>query len=118
MDKVLAALRLKRITCFPVMYTTADQKYMQRSTFEDGVYFIEADLFRMTSKVGLLRMHVEKLGKYLWQMNFPCSRCAPKKRALVQAGVSALKRSRTVSELILSRASDQPFESMTERHVF
>jgi hypothetical protein len=32
---------------------------------EDSVYYTENDLFNCTNKLGILRMHTEKLGKRL-----------------------------------------------------
>ena len=64
-DKMLTAtkyLRTHRQELFPVVYTTVDQRAMAESTFSDGVYFTETELFSFTSPLGVLRMHMEKLG--------------------------------------------------------
>ena len=65
---VINNLRRVRIKCFPVVYTTADHYKLMESTFADGVYFIASDLFHFTRKLGIVRLHTEKLGKALKQM--------------------------------------------------
>ena len=50
---------------FPVVYTTADQYSIQKMTSRDGVYFIESDVFTYTSRLGILRLHTQKLGSVL-----------------------------------------------------
>ena len=65
MRTAVDGLKKKRVKYFPVVYTTADQKSMMEETYDDGIYFVEKDLFRFTSKLGVLRMHTEKLGNAL-----------------------------------------------------
>ncbi|CAE7327144.1 unnamed protein product [Symbiodinium natans] len=38
---------------------------IQESTYKDGVYFNEVSIFKFTNKLGILRLHTEKLGKSL-----------------------------------------------------
>ena len=67
-DKMLTAvkgLRENHVKFFPVVYTTADQRTMMESTFGDGVYFEESDLYDFTKRLGILRMHTLKLGASL-----------------------------------------------------
>lgn len=67
-DKMLTAvkgLRENHVKFFPVVYTTADQRTMMESTFGDGVYFVECDLYDFTKRLGILRMHTLKLGANL-----------------------------------------------------
>ena len=69
-SKMLTAvegLRTRRVRHFPVVYTTADQHRMNATTYADGIYFIESDLFAFTHKLGVLRLHCEKLGQRLGQ---------------------------------------------------
>ena len=42
---------------FPVVYTTADQLSIRKTTSDDGVYFVESDIFAYTSRLGILRLH-------------------------------------------------------------
>ena len=35
------------------------------TTFANGVYFLEEDIFRFTSKLGVMRLHTQKLGNAL-----------------------------------------------------
>jgi hypothetical protein len=65
---VICNLRKVKIKCFPVVYTTADQHHMMGSTYADGVYFIASDIFHFTHKLGIIRLHTEKLGQALKQM--------------------------------------------------
>ena len=60
-------LKNRKIQRFPVIYTTADQSYMQRQSYEDGIYFIEDDIFEFTKKLGVLRLHTQKLGEKVQQ---------------------------------------------------
>ena len=60
-------LKNRKIQHFPVIYTTADQSYMQRQSYEDGIYFIEDDIFEFTKKLGVLRLHTQKLGEKVQQ---------------------------------------------------
>ena len=55
----------KNIAHFPVVYTTVDQASIRKATFQKGVYFTETDLFEFTSRLGLLRLHTQKLGSVL-----------------------------------------------------
>ena len=60
-------LKKQKIQHFPVIYATADQRYMQRRSYEDGIYFIEDDIFEFTKKLGVLRLHTQKLGEKMQQ---------------------------------------------------
>eukprot|EP00434_Breviolum_minutum_P026234 symbB.v1.2.023191.t1/scaffold2104.1/size89385/7 len=60
-------LKNRKIQHFPVIYTTADQSYMQRQSYEDGIYFIEDDIFEFTKKLGVLHLHTQKLGEKVQQ---------------------------------------------------
>eukprot|EP00971_Amphidinium_carterae_P110757 2194011-Amphidinium_carterae.1 len=51
-------------TSFPVYYTAVDQTDVQNDTYKDGVYYIQDDLFDYTKRLGILRLHTEKLGKF------------------------------------------------------
>jgi hypothetical protein len=67
-DRIVMATKLLDnvgVQCFPVVYTTVDQGSMWEATYADGVYFIEADLFDFTRKLGVLRLHTLKLGAFL-----------------------------------------------------
>ena len=63
-------LKKQKIHHFPVIYTTADLSSIQRQTYEDGIYFTEEDTFEFTKKLGVLRLHTQKLGKKM-QQNHP-----------------------------------------------
>ena len=66
MRSAVKPLRTKKIGFFPVIYATPDQDdTIQESTYKDGVYFNEVGIFKFTSKLGILRLHTEKLGKSL-----------------------------------------------------
>ena len=52
---------------FPVIYTTADLSSIAPQTYEDGIYFTEDDIIEFTKKLGVLRLHTQKLGKKLQQ---------------------------------------------------
>lgn len=59
------------VEVFSVLYTTVDQERINTATYQDGVYFTQSDLFAFTRKLGILRLHCEKLGvnlgnKYPW----------------------------------------------------
>ena len=56
-------LKKQKIHHFPVIYTTADLSSIQPQTYEDGIYFTEEDIFEFTKKLGVLRLHTQKLGK-------------------------------------------------------
>ena len=63
MHSAVKPLKKKKIGVFPVLYATPDQDTIQESTYKDGVYFSEVGIF--TGKLGILRLHDEKLGKSL-----------------------------------------------------
>ena len=65
MHSAVEPLKTKKIEFFPVIYATPDQGAIQESTYNDGVYFNEVSIFKFTSKLGILRLHTEKLGKSL-----------------------------------------------------
>ena len=65
MHSAVKPLRTKEIDFFPVIYATPNQGAIQESTYNDGVYFNEVSIFKFTSKLGILRLHTEKLGKSL-----------------------------------------------------
>ena len=50
---------------FPVVYANVDQQSLRSETYKGGVYFTEKDLFKFTSKLGILRLHTQKLGRRL-----------------------------------------------------
>ena len=52
---------------FPVIYTTADLSSIAPQTYEDGICFTEDDIFEFTKKLGVLRLHTQKLGKKMQQ---------------------------------------------------
>ena len=56
-------LKKQKIHHFPVIYTTADRSSIQPQTYEGGIYFTEEDIFEFTKKLGVLRLHTQKLGK-------------------------------------------------------
>jgi len=58
-------LKKRKINHFPVVYTTADQKTVRETTYADGVYMIEKDIFEFTNRLGILRLHTQKLGARL-----------------------------------------------------
>ena len=60
-------LKKQKIQHFPVMYTTADQSSMQPQSYTDGIYFMEDDIFEFTKRLGVLRLHTQKLGKKMQQ---------------------------------------------------
>ena len=59
--------KAKKVKCFPVIYTTADQKSMKPETYAGGIYFNETDMFEFTKRLGVLRLHTQKLGKNMEQ---------------------------------------------------
>ena len=65
MHSAVEPLTDKKIDFFPVIYATTDQDTIQESIYKDGVYFNEVGIFKFTSKLGILRLHTEKLGKSL-----------------------------------------------------
>lgn len=58
------------VRMFPVVYTTVDQDTIKSNTYEGGVYYTENDLFNYTRKLGILRLHTQKLGDKL-QSKYP-----------------------------------------------
>ena len=60
-------LKKQEIQHFPVIYTTADRSSIQPQTYEDGIYFTEEDIFEFTKKLGVLRLHTQKLGEKMQQ---------------------------------------------------
>jgi hypothetical protein len=63
MEAATTWLDKRGIRHFPVIYTTIDQKTMKMETHRDGIYFTERDMFEFTKKLGVLRLHTQKLGK-------------------------------------------------------
>jgi hypothetical protein len=61
---------LENVEKFRVVYTSADQEFIQKRTYSGGVYFTEKDLFAFTNKLGILRLHTQKLGNAL-QLQYP-----------------------------------------------
>ena len=64
-------LRDMNILCFPVVYTVADVVSMRQDSYEGGIYFNALDTFEFTKRLGVLRLHTQKLGqklgeKYKW----------------------------------------------------
>jgi len=57
----------KNIDMFRVVYTNVDQNTILKSTYNDGIYYTEIDLFNFTNKLGILRLHTQKLGDVLNQ---------------------------------------------------
>jgi hypothetical protein len=60
----------ENVEMFRVVYTTVDQDTIMDTTFSGGVYFTENDLFNFTNKLGILRLHTQKLGEVL-QKQYP-----------------------------------------------
>jgi hypothetical protein len=67
LETAMKPLKDRKRRCFPVVYTTADQRRFNSGTLDgvDGLYFIEKDIFRFTNKLGILRLHTQKLGRAL-----------------------------------------------------
>jgi hypothetical protein len=63
--KMNEAIDNLEVKVFPVFYTTVDQYSIQKGTYSDGVYFTEEYIFKFTSKLGILRLHTQKLGQKL-----------------------------------------------------
>jgi len=63
LDSSMEPFISRGIKTFKVVYTTADQNTI--SSTDGGFYFTELDLFNFTSKLGILRLHTEKLGSIL-----------------------------------------------------
>jgi len=70
MDNLKSKIEFQNVQMFAVVYTTTDQNLMQKSTYSGGVYYTEYDLFNFTNKLGILRMHTQKLGERL-QEQYP-----------------------------------------------
>ena len=69
-------LKQKKIKCFPVIYTTADQNSIKPKTYAGGIYFNETDMFEFTKRLGVLRLHTQKLGKNMEQKHKWLSRAS------------------------------------------
>ena len=69
-------LKKKNIMCVPVIYTTADQKSIKPETYAGGIYFNETDMFEFTKRLGVLRLHTQKLGKNMEQKHKWLSRAS------------------------------------------
>ena len=65
MESAVKELRKRNIDHFPVVYTTSDQKKITEKITHDGIYFTETDIFSFTSRIGILRLHTQKLGRVL-----------------------------------------------------
>jgi len=59
-----------KIEMFRVVYTTTDQTTLRSKTYKGAVYYTENDLFKFTNKLGILRLHTQKLGEKL-KLNYP-----------------------------------------------
>ena len=53
------------VECFPVVYTSADQCEIRGANYASGVCFTALDLFEFTKKLGVLRLHSQKLGRVM-----------------------------------------------------
>ena len=69
-------LKQKKIKCFPVIYTTADQNSIKPEMYAGGIYFNETDMFEFTKRLGVLRLHTQKLGKNMEQTHKWLSRAS------------------------------------------
>ena len=69
-------LKQKEVKCFPVIYTTADQNSIKPETYAAGIYFNETDMFEFTKRLGVLRLHTQKLGKNMEQKHKWLSRAS------------------------------------------
>jgi len=58
-------LESEAVQFFPVVYATPDQESIQTKTYKGGVYFTESGIFEFTNRLGILRLHVMKLGTVL-----------------------------------------------------
>ena len=65
MAAAVQGLKTNKVKHFPVVYTTVDQQKINKLTFNGGVYFIEKDIFEFTKRLGILRLHTQKLGQVL-----------------------------------------------------
>jgi hypothetical protein len=68
MNQATEELKTRNIEWFPVVYTTADVRQLQSVTYANGVYFTATDIFDFTSRVGVLRLHTQKLGEILGEL--------------------------------------------------
>jgi len=59
------SLESKNVQVLSVVYATPDQSTIQPKTYQDSVYFTERGLFDFTKRLGILRLHVMKLGTAL-----------------------------------------------------
>ncbi|CAE7485498.1 unnamed protein product [Symbiodinium microadriaticum] len=69
-------LKQKKIKCLPVIYTAADQNSVKQETYAGGIYFNETDMFQFTKRLGVLRLHTQKLGKNMEQTHKWLSRAS------------------------------------------
>ena len=69
-------LKKEKVKCFPVIYTTADQKSIKPETYAGGIYFNETDMFEFTKRLGVLPLHTQKLGKHMEQKHKWLSRAS------------------------------------------
>eukprot|EP01124_Arcella_intermedia_P024272 TRINITY_DN4043_c0_g1_i5.p1 TRINITY_DN4043_c0_g1~~TRINITY_DN4043_c0_g1_i5.p1 ORF type:complete len:653 (-),score=114.49 TRINITY_DN4043_c0_g1_i5:14-1795(-) len=53
------------IQTFPIVFSTVDQSYLKSKTYKGGLYFTEEGIFKFTNRLGVLRLHTQKLGKAL-----------------------------------------------------
>ena len=49
----------------PVVFASVANSRLNRATYADSVFFTESDLFNFTKRLGILRLHTQKLGKAL-----------------------------------------------------
>jgi len=59
------SLTSEAVQVFPVVYATPNQETIQPQTYQGGVFFTEYGIFCFTNKLGILRLHVMKLGTAL-----------------------------------------------------
>ena len=59
------SLKLAGIDTFRVIYATPDQETITPEIYDDGVYFNETAMFNFTNKLGILRLHTQKLGRHM-----------------------------------------------------
>lgn len=69
-------LKQEKVKCFPVIYTTADQNSINPETYAGGIYFNETDMFEFTKRLGVLRLHTQKLGNNMEQKHKWLSRAS------------------------------------------
>ncbi len=53
------------MTHSPVIYKTVDQHGINEDTYADGVYSVESNFFAFTYKLGVLRLHTQKVEENL-----------------------------------------------------